>query len=90
MRSSRASLRGAADGIAQNHHSVTELPLLNEFEFKPHAVGEEPLSAADDHRVNDHEELVDETCVDRLPGELRTSRIRSSGTSISTTATALP
>src|SRR5207302_3857380 len=69
---STTSLRSTADGVPQNDHTLTEASLLDQLEVKPHTLGEEPFSAADDHGADNHLELVDKTCPYRLRREFRT------------------
>jgi hypothetical protein len=44
-------------GVPQNDHAVAEPELVDRLQLQPHAIREEPFSAADD-RANDHLKLV--------------------------------
>ena len=62
----------SAGPCTESDHTVAEASLLDELEVQPHTIREEPFSAADDHRADNHLELVDQTRSYRLRGEFRT------------------
>ena len=60
------------NGVPQDDHTVAEPALLDQLQVQPHTIWEEPLSATDDYRTDEHLELVDKTGPYRLRGEFRT------------------
>ena len=51
----------ATDSVPQSDDAVVEPALVNQFQLQPHTVREEPFSAADDRRADEHLKLVHKT-----------------------------